>query len=101
MILRSGMEAPLSMIQTDIATTVNLVIQVERSMDGKRRLVEILEVCGRENDTYITHDIFKHEPLIGLISTGIVPTFVKLNESGKINLPANFFHPEQKIKLSA
>lgn len=100
MVLRSGLEAPLAMIQSDIANTLNFIIQTERAFDGTRRVVEILEVQGRDKDSYITREIFKYDPDQGLISTGIVPRFVTESRDTKLALNSEIFEPEKKVRLT-
>lgn len=100
MVLRSGIEAPLSMVQLDIANTVNLIVQVDRSFDGKRQVVEILEICGRDKDNYITREIFKLDSQRGLISTGAVPRFVTESRDEALALTPEIFEPERKVRLT-
>jgi pilus assembly protein CpaF len=100
MVLRSGIETPLSMVQLDIANTIHLIVQVNRSFDGKRRVSEILEVCGRDHDAYVTREIFKLDGDRGLVSTGIVPRFVLENRDEKLNLTEELFDPEKKVRLT-
>lgn len=101
MVLRSGIEAPLSMIQMDLGNTINFIVQAERSFDGKRRVVEILEVCGRDKDSYNTREIFKYDPDKGsLVSTGIVPHFVETSRDEKLALNAEIFDPDKKVRLT-
>ena len=102
MILRSGIEAPLSMIQTDIANTLSLMVQVERSADGKRRVVEIMEVLGRTGDKYETESIFKwSDAAKATISTGYTPSFIEESANLKAKFPPQFFNPDYKPKLAA
>jgi pilus assembly protein CpaF len=100
MMLRSGTEAPLSMIQMDIGNTINFVIQADRAVDGKRRVVEILEVCGHDKDSYVTREIFKLDPEKGLVSTGAVPDFVRANTDPNLSLTAEIFDPDKKVRLT-
>jgi pilus assembly protein CpaF len=100
MVLRSGMEAPLSMIQMDIGNTINFVVQVNRSVDGARQVTEILEVYGRDKDAYLTREIFKYDAIKGLISTGAVPRFVTENRDEKLALNADIFDPDKKVRLT-
>lgn len=101
MVLRSGIEAPLSMIQMDLGNTINFIVQAERSFDGKRRVVEILEVYGRDKDNYLTREIFKFDADKGcLISTGAVPNFVTQNKDTKLALNAEIFAPDKKVRLT-
>lgn len=101
MVLRSGIEAPLSMIQMDIGNTIHFVVQVERAFDGQRRVVEILEVYGRDKDSYLTREIFKYDhDKKALVSTGAVPRFVQENRDDKLALNAELFDPDKKVRLT-
>lgn len=101
MIMHTGSDAPRSMIQEDIAQTINFIIQAERGFDGKRKIVEILEIVGRSGDNYQTNSIFKNVQGQGMVSTGLIPAFITTQKTVKSQFPSNFFAPEFKIKLSA
>lgn len=101
MIMRSGIEAPRLMIQEDIASTVDFVIQVERTHEGKRRIVEITEILGRDEVGYKSRPIFKNIFGQGFRSTGEVPEFVTNPKIVKTQFPPNFFTPDFKIKIAA
>lgn len=84
MVLMSGMDLPLHVIRTQIASAVNLIVQVSRLRDGRRRVTHVTEVIGMEGDTITLSDIFKLDTsLLGpdgnpcgeLKPTGIRPNF--------------------------
>lgn len=102
MILRTGTEAPLSMIQSDIANTIHIIIQTGRSLEGKREISEIVEITGRAGDEYNINPIFGMTAQ-GLLSTSYIPNFVAReinNANPKVKFPLDFFDPEKKITLS-
>ncbi len=99
MIIRTNPDAPLSMVQEDIASCIHFVFQVERSTDGKRRVIEITEVDGRNEKGYILNDIFKWDAANGFHSTGNIPRFARENLDPKIKFPPNFFDPEFTVTL--
>lgn len=100
MILRAGTEAPLSMIRSDIASTIHLIVQTDRGIDGKRRITEVIEVCGLKDQEYETNIIFKLSAQNELISTGHVPQFVIDKKVSGLKFTDDFFDPEKKIKLA-
>ncbi|MGZ3770193.1 MAG: CpaF family protein [Bdellovibrio sp.] len=100
MVLRSGIEAPLPMIQMDIGNTVHFVVQINRSFDGKRKVTEILEISGREKSNYLTQEIFKFDSTKGLVSTGKVPRFVTENKDENLALTPEVFNPDKKVLLT-
>lgn len=101
MVLRSGYEAPLQMIKTDIASTINFVVHVERLSDGRRRVMEVVEVIGRKGDDYETREIFKWTQGNGFKSQGIVPRFVENPTHPEMQLTKEFFAPGYKYKPAA
>jgi pilus assembly protein CpaF len=84
MVLMAGFELPISAIREQIASALHLVIQLQRSPDGVRRIVAIAEVTGMEGANITMHDLFVYEAtgrdedgkMIGSYRpTGIRPTF--------------------------
>ncbi len=54
---------PVRAIRTQIASAVDLIIQIQRMRDGGRRLLAISEICGLEGDVITMNDIFTFEYL--------------------------------------
>ena len=54
---------PLRAIRTQIASAVDLIIQIGRMRDGGRRLLAISEVCGLEGEVITMNDVFTFEYL--------------------------------------
>jgi pilus assembly protein CpaF len=61
MILMAGFELPLRAIRNQIASAIDVVVQIERMIDGARRVVNIVEVTGIEGDVISTQDLFHFE----------------------------------------
>ncbi|NBO18907.1 MAG: CpaF family protein [Proteobacteria bacterium] len=82
MIGMAGINLPSKAVRTQIASAVNLIVQVSRMRDGGRRVTHVTEVVGMEGDVIITQDLFTYEfegedesgKLVGRFkSTGIRP----------------------------
>lgn len=58
MVMMSSVRLPLSAIRRNIASAVNLIIQVSRLPDGSRKVMNITEVMGIETDNIVLQDIF-------------------------------------------
>lgn len=58
LVLMAGMDLPLSAIQTQICSAVDLIVQTSRLSDGTRKVVSITEVVGLENGIPILNEIF-------------------------------------------
>ena len=52
---------PHSAIRTQIASAIDIIIQVERMRDGQRRVTSVTEVCGLEGEVITTNEIFSYE----------------------------------------
>lgn len=99
MVMMAGMELPLKAIREQIASSINLLIHLERMRDGTRKVVQITEVQGMEGDTFTLQDIFVFEQssfsngrVIGTLkSTGLRPRFAEKFTVNNIILPENTF----------
>jgi pilus assembly protein CpaF len=58
MVQMGNMGLPAHSIRAQLVGAVDLIIQVERHRDGKRRVTQVTDVCGLEGDTVILNDIF-------------------------------------------
>jgi len=58
MVLMANMQLPLAAIRRQIASAVDIIVQIERMRDGARRVVSIVEVCGMEEEVIQTQELF-------------------------------------------
>jgi pilus assembly protein CpaF len=100
MILMAGFELPIRAIREQIASAVHLVVQIARFRDGTRRITQVTEVQGMENQTITMQDIFVFEQrgvdeqgrIIGeLVPTGLRPKFAERFEVEGIQVPPDLF----------
>jgi len=54
----SGVNLPTKAARAQIATALDMIVQVSRMSDGKRRVTSIAEVIGMEGDVITTQDLF-------------------------------------------
>ncbi len=103
MIGMSGIDLPLKAVRTNISSAVNLIVQVSRMSDGKRRMISISEVVGMEGDVITMQEIFKYNRqatdnqgrIIGRYSaTGIRSKYAERFRQWGYELPASLFKPE-------
>jgi pilus assembly protein CpaF len=67
MVAMANLNLPDKVIRHQVASAVNLVIQVSRMADGSRRVTNISEITGMEGEVITMQDIFVFE------RTGITP----------------------------
>jgi len=100
MVAMTGFDIPPQAVRQQVASALNVVIQVSRLSDGRRRLVSLQEITGMEGDIITMQEIFKFNRtgmdedgnVIGSIQpTGLRPAFTdKLKQHG-IELGAELF----------
>jgi pilus assembly protein CpaF len=101
LVMMAGFDLPTIAIRQQIASAVDVFVQIARFRDGSRRVVNITEVEGMEGQTVTLSDIFAFDYGAGVDShgkhqgfirpTGIRPKFSeKLLDHG-IQLPAGIF----------
>lgn len=99
MVLMAGMDLPLKAIREQLASSIELVIHLDRLKDGTRRVVQVTEVQGLESETIVMQDlfIFNQTGIINgmvqgnLKSTGLRPKFISKLIENSIELPDGVF----------
>jgi pilus assembly protein CpaF len=61
MIAMTGVDLPISASRSQIASAVNLIVQVKRLQDGSRRMTSVTEIVGMEGGIISMQEIFKYE----------------------------------------
>jgi pilus assembly protein CpaF len=57
----SGVSLPTRAARAQIATAIDMIVQVSRMADGKRRITSIMEVLGMEGDVITTQELFTYQ----------------------------------------
>ncbi len=100
MVAMSGVDMPERAIREQVASAIQVLIQLARLPDGTRRLVSLHEITGMEGLVVTTQEIFRfesqghdeHGRLVGgLVATGIRPRFTERLETAGAPLPAELF----------
>ncbi len=100
MVSMTGIQFPTKGLRSQIASAIQLVLQVERQEDGKRRLVSVSEINGMEGDVITMSELFRFDRqgidkegnVIGALkATGIIPGFHKQITRKGIELPVELF----------
>jgi pilus assembly protein CpaF len=107
MVAMASLNIPDSAIRRQIASAVDVVIQVSRLSDGTRKVTNIAEITGMEGDVVSMQDIFIYrkrgiretgEVIGDFMPTGIRPRFAERLSVTGIQLPASMFeHPGGRI----
>jgi pilus assembly protein CpaF len=114
LVLTAGVELPHRAIREQIASAFDLLVQIERLVDGSRRVTQISEVLGMEADVVTMQDIFAaappaeeesytsaHRLLSPLRATGLKPHFIERLAANNVVLPPTFFSGDDPDQLRA
>jgi pilus assembly protein CpaF len=100
MISMANLELPERAMRQQIASAINVVIQVSRLSDGSRKLMQVSEIVGMEGEVITMQDIFvyeregigAHDKVLGRFrATGIRPRFSDRLKSYGIDLSSLLF----------
>ncbi|GAA2099887.1 CpaF family protein [Microlunatus panaciterrae] len=110
LVLMAGMDLPLRAIREQIASAVDVIVQLSRLRDGTRRVTAVTEVQGMEGQTVTLQDAFLFDFSAGVdasgkflgkpIATGVRPRFTdRFDEMGITLSPRVFGTPSQRQGL--
>ena len=84
MIAMGNLNIPTNAVREQIASAINLIIQVQRLRDGSRKVTHVSEITGMEGEVVTMQDLFileilgeddKGKLVTRLKSTGMRPKF--------------------------
>ena len=101
LVLMAGMDLPLRAIREQIASAVDLIVQLTRMRDGSRRVTHITEVQGMEGEVVTLQDAFVFDYSAGVdangrflgkpVFTGVRPRFAdRFTDLGIVLSPSVF-----------
>jgi len=101
MMLMAGINLPERALREQIASAIDIIVQLTRLSDGSRKVVEFSEITGMEGSTITTQTIFKFEQrgvengkIVGeFVATGVMPTFMERLERYGFKIPNTHFLP--------
>jgi pilus assembly protein CpaF len=100
MILMAGTNLPDRAMREQIASALDVIVQIARMADGTRRITSIAEVTGMEGEVISTQEIWRYRRrgiggdgrvLGNFEATGIRPTFTERLRVAGVELPPLMF----------
>jgi pilus assembly protein CpaF len=107
MIGMSGIDIPAQSSRAQIASAVNVVIQVARLSDGRRKVVSVSELTGMEGEVITMQEIFRFRQsgvdAEGVVkgrfeATGIRPRFLDQVIAHGLSLSPDLFRPDARFE---
>ncbi len=100
----ASLNIPDKAVRYQIASAINVIVQISRMSDGTRKVISISEITGMEGPIVTMQDLFlfhrqgfdEKKRLRGYFcATGIRPKFTDKLYAAGINLPSELFDPEK------
>jgi pilus assembly protein CpaF len=100
MILMAGTNLPNRAMREQIASALDVIIQVQRLSDGGRRVTSVVEVVGMEGEMVTTQEIFRYRrrgispegKIVGVFEpTGVRPLFAEKLKIAGAEMPKGLF----------
>ena len=107
MIGMSGVDVPPRSARAQISSALNIVIQVARLSDGRRKVIGLAELTGMEGEIITMQDIFRFRQTgvspEGIVqgkfeATGIRPRFLDHAMAHGVTLSADLFRPDARFE---
>jgi pilus assembly protein CpaF len=100
MVAMAGLDMPQRSVRNQIASAIDVVVQLSRLSDGRRKLMSLQEITGMEGEIVTMQEIFTFERegidseknVLGkIVPTGVRPKFAEKLKLAGHTLPANLF----------
>jgi pilus assembly protein CpaF len=107
MIMMTGVDFPLRSMRGQISSALQVVLQLERMSDGRRRVVSVQEITGMEGDVVTMQEIFRFRRsgidaegrVLGRFeATGIRPRFAERLTMRGIELSNDLFSANRSLE---
>ena len=108
MVAMANMDIPSEFLRKYISSAIDLIIQVSRMVDGKRKLVSVQEITGMEGNVITTQEIFSfHQKGVdaegkvrGIFRfQGVRPKFVEKFKVLGIDIAPGVFDPNKVVEI--
>jgi pilus assembly protein CpaF len=100
LVLMAGMDLPVRIVRQQIASAIQMIVQIARLRDGTRKVTSISEVTGIEGENVVMQELWKFDEkgqdskgrVIGeFAGTGLRPFYNERLEMHGFKLPARMF----------
>jgi pilus assembly protein CpaF len=108
MVAMANLDIPSQFLRRYISSAINVIIQVSRMVDGKRRLMSLQEIVGMEGDIITMQEIFLFKQTSvdpdgkvhgRFMFSGVRPKFSERLMAAGISVPQEIFDPSNILEV--
>lgn len=105
LVLMAGFDLPLRAIREQVASAIQIVVQISRERDGSRKVVNVSEITKMEGEVITMQDLFvfrqtgwdAENRIVGVFEpTGGIPSFMDEIRRAKLDLDIGIFDPKRR-----
>ncbi|MDX1510640.1 MAG: CpaF family protein [Nitriliruptorales bacterium] len=101
LVLMAGFELPEKAIREQIASAIDVIIQIQRLPDGSRKVTSVQEIQGMEDRAVLLQEIYRYDPRTddngrytgAAEPTGLRPKFLEQMKAHGITVPSEILRP--------
>ena len=106
MAMMANLNLPQTALRQQIASAIQVIVQVSRMSDGSRRVTHVSEITGTSDQVISMQDIFRfekrglgpHGKVLGrFYATGIVPKFSEKLQAAGVPMETNLLNFSEEI----
>jgi pilus assembly protein CpaF len=108
MVAMASMDIPSEFLRKFIASAINVIIQVSRMVDGRRKLISLQEITGMEGNVITMQEIFSFQQtrldsnkrVKGIFKfQGVRPKFIEKFKICGIDVSPDMFDPNRTVEI--
>ncbi len=102
LVLMAGFDLPLRAIREQVASAIQIVVQISRERDGSRKILSVNEITKMEGDVISMQELFRYRQtgwdganrMTGVFEpTGVLPTFMDDLKRAQLDCRVGMFDP--------
>jgi pilus assembly protein CpaF len=108
MVAMASMDIPSEFLRKFISSAINVIIQVSRMVDGRRKLISLQEITGMEGNVITMQEIFSfhqtrldsNKQVKGVFKfQGVRPKFIEKFKISGIDVSPDIFDPNRTVEI--
>ncbi len=98
LVVTANVDMPLTALRQQMASAIDVIIQLKRTKNGQRIVHDIIELTGMEQGTVTSQSLFSRDKKTdSLQATGLVPSFMERFTETGVQFPPNFFDVNTQV----
>ncbi len=98
-LILASQDYPMTALRKQMVSAIDLIVQIKRDRSGERRITEIMELSGIEENVITSQSVFRQNDMEVAEVNGLVPHVASTIQDCGLKIPKNFFNPDIPFTL--